>query len=186
MPAGGVFSGTGVSGTVAAGFVFDPNATGNGTFILTYTYDTGCPSIATRQASVLRITEVEPQTQFCANAGATALVASPAGGTWSGPSVSGTVAAGFLFDPTRAGPGASTLTYTVGAPGGSCAATLTRVVTVNPVPTIAFASVPVLRTNNPAPQLLAATPAGGYWRDAGVTTRRAATTSRPAPRARSS
>ncbi|WP_157887124.1 DUF7948 domain-containing protein [Hymenobacter sp. PAMC 26628] len=166
-PAGGVFSGPGVSGSVATGFVFDPKATGNGTFTLTYTYDTGCPSIATQQVSVLRITEVGPQTQFCANAAPTALVASPAGGTWSGPGVGGSVA-GYSFDPAKASPGANALTYTVGAPGGSCAATLTRVITVNPVPAIAFAPVPVLCTNNPAPQLLAATPAGGYWAGFGV------------------
>ncbi len=159
-PVGGTFSGFGVSGSMATGFVFDPGILANGTITLTYTYDTGCPSTATRQVGIMRITDTPPRSPFCANAYPSLLEAYP-GGVWTGPGVSGSVAAGFLFDPSQAAIGANALTYTVPSAGGTCAATLTRVVTVVAAPAVALTPLPVLCSADNAGHLLVASPAGG-------------------------
>jgi len=163
-PAGGTFSGPGVSNGV-----FSPAVAGPGTFTITYTVGAGtpCASTATRRVTVLSATA---GTDFavCASGGPVRLAGAPAGGTWSGPGVSGSVAAGFVFTPTAAlGGTQQTLTYTISAADGSCAATSQLVVSVASLPVVvASALAPVCATSSAMP--LAGSPAGGTWSGPGV------------------
>ncbi|GAB3877751.1 hypothetical protein GCM10028824_38390 [Hymenobacter segetis] len=165
-PAGGTFSGPGV----ANGF-FDPMVAGAGTHTLTYTYFNGCTVALTQQVRVAFVSAGGPQ-RLCTPGPAPALVGTPAGGTWTGPGVTGSAATGFVFTPTAGLAGANTLTYTVAttAPGSAatCTASSSAVYTVVPTPVISLTPVPALCTATLTRQRLTATPAGGYWTGPGV------------------
>ena len=156
-PAGGVWAGPGVTGTVSTGYVFTPATQSLGAVTLTYTVSTGlCQS-----QSTLQVTVVAPPTvtfpplspnSFCATSPAVTLAAQPAGGTFSGPGVSN---GGFF--PVSAGPGTHTLTYTYTT--GGCTATATQQVTV-----VVANAGPALSLCTPvAAQPLTGTPTGGIW-----------------------
>jgi hypothetical protein len=111
-PAGGIWSGLGVQTVPGGGYQFVPTAVGPGVYPLTYTVAT----TGICQA-VLRVnyTVIAPATMDfpviadqCNVSPPVQLRATPAGGTYSGPGVTGTV-----FDPTLAGPGTHLITYTV-------------------------------------------------------------------------
>ncbi|AHJ99314.1 DUF7948 domain-containing protein [Hymenobacter swuensis] len=167
-PAGGIWTGPGVSGSVAAGFVFTPTQALLGTQTLTYTV-TGvgpCGGVSSLRLTVVPsppITFTAPaQTSFClgpTNPAPVTLSATPAGGTFSGPGVSGN-----LFIASLAGPGTHTLVYTVNASG--CRLQTTRTVTV----TQAFAGASLNVCAGAGPQALTGTPAGGVWTGPGVAT----------------
>jgi hypothetical protein len=108
--------------------VFSPNLV-TGSTTITYTYPLGCLGKATRQVEVVRASAGSNQT-VCINAAPVALVGSPAGGTWSGPGVNGSVATGFTFTVVPALAGVVSLTYTQQATDRSCAATSVRRITV--------------------------------------------------------
>ncbi|ALW84565.1 hypothetical protein AUC43_05375 [Hymenobacter sedentarius] len=173
-PAGGTFSGPGVSGSVATGFVFTPNQS-TGTVQIVYTLNAdGCVVQGTRDVTIGNGVSAGADQTLCAEAGAQALVGSPAGGTWSGPGVSGSVAAGFVFTPSAALVGPQTLTYTATSTG-TCSNTATRLVTVTALPVLNFAPLPQPAYCLPvagAPALpavpLVATPAGGTFSGPGV------------------
>lgn len=105
-PAGGTFSGTGVTGNA-----FDAATAGAGTFTITYAYTdaNGCSASATSDITV----NAAPAVTFgavaalCVYDAAVTLVATPAGGTFSGAGVTGT-----SFDPDAAGEGTHTISYT--------------------------------------------------------------------------
>jgi hypothetical protein len=175
-PAGGTWAGPGVSGSVAAGFVFTPSAALAGAQVLTYTVP-GATAACTVSAR-LTITVASPvaatataQASVCAGSGPVALTGGqPAGGIWSGPGVSGSVAAGFVFTPTLALVGPQQLTYTVTSAaacgGGSSRATATIVVLA--APTVVLPADTVLCPGSRQAFRLQATPAGGVWSGAGV------------------
>jgi gliding motility-associated-like protein len=128
-PAGGTWSGTGVSGSG----LFTPSTIGN--FNLTYTYTpaaaTGCPP----QTDVMVMSVTSPQAanagldqNICLGASPIQLTGSPAGGTWSGAGVT----AGGLFTPSVVG----NVTLTYGFPAGSCYSPNQMVVTVYGLPTV--------------------------------------------------
>lgn len=105
-PAGGTFSGTGVSGTT-----FDPAAAGDGTFAIAYDYTdgNGCTGSASGNITVnpAPVVALAPLTDVCVyNASFTLTGGTPAGGTYSGTGVT----AG-SFDPATAGLGIQTITY---------------------------------------------------------------------------
>jgi gliding motility-associated-like protein len=176
QPSGGIWTGPGVSGSIAAGFFFTPSPALAGAQVLTYTVpgataactasakltitvDTPMPAAATAQASV------------CSGSGPVALTGgSPAGGTWAGPGVSGSVAAGFFFTPTLALVGPQQLTYTVtttaACGGGTSRATVTIVVLA--APTVVLPPDTVLCPGRNQAFRLQATPAGGVWTGPGV------------------
>jgi gliding motility-associated-like protein len=164
-PAGGVWSGPGVSGSVAAGFVFTPTPALLGTHTLTYTV-TGvgpCGGVSTVRLTVVPAPTAAftpAATSFCLNATTSApvpLSATPAGGTFSGPGV----VAGFFY-PSNAGAGTHTLVYNVNANG--CLLQATQAVTV--VRAVAPPSFAVC--SNGAATPLIGTPAGGVWSGPGV------------------
>ncbi|MCW3085679.1 MAG: hypothetical protein JWP12_3045 [Bacteroidetes bacterium] len=127
---GGSWSGTGISNTAAG--TFNPSTAGVGTYVITYTIGGSCGNTDTVSITVTpqanaSITAVAP---VCINTSSFTLTAATSGGTWSGTGI--TDVTNGTFDPTIAGSGPHTITYSI---AGSCGATATQTVTVNPLPT---------------------------------------------------
>ena len=154
-PAGGTFSGTGVTGNL-----FDPSA---GTQTITYSYTdlNGCSASATTSITVNPLPVVSAGTYgpVCIDAADITLAGTPAGGTFSGTGVTGN-----LFDPSV---GTQTITYSYTDANG-CSASATTSITVNPLPIVSAGTYgPVCI--DAADITLAGTPAGGTFSGTGVT-----------------
>ncbi len=124
-PSGGSYSGTGASGTQ-----FDPAVSGLGSFPLTYTYTdgNGCTNSAIETITVIQGPTVTLSTfsDVCdTDAFFTLTGGNPSNGTYSGPGVTGGV-----FDPSAAGVGTHTITYTF-TDGNGCDGTANETITVN-------------------------------------------------------
>jgi len=108
-PSGGIYSGTGVSGSS-----FDPGTSGAGTFTITYTITNGFG--CTDQASDDMTVHASPTVTFTVNDNLACVYhgpitlsgGSPASGTYSGTGVSGGV-----FTPSTAGNGTHNVTYSI-------------------------------------------------------------------------
>lgn len=127
-PAGGTFSGDGISGSN-----FTPQAATNGTHVVTYTYvdPFGCSnaddqSVVVNDLPVVTFSGLSPA--YCEDASSVALTGSPAGGTFSGPGIIGN-----SFSPVAAGVGTHTVAYAY-TDGNGCSDTYTQQVVVNDVP----------------------------------------------------
>ncbi|MDN3635365.1 choice-of-anchor A family protein, partial [Neolewinella lacunae] len=124
-PVGGTFSGPGVSGNS-----FNPAAVGPGTYTILYSLNqNGCES----EASIIVMVAPTPDVlvaplSVCVGDAAVQLSASPSGGTFSGPGVSGN-----MFNPSGLTAGSYTITYTYTSPEG-CTASGTATATVRPEP----------------------------------------------------
>ncbi len=153
-PAGGTFSGTGVSGNS-----FDP-ASGSQTLTYTYTDANGCSNTATSAITVNPLPTVNggSYASVCADNGPVALAGTPAGGTFSGTGVSGN-----SFDPAN---GSQTITYTFTDANG-CSNSATSPITVNALPTLNAGNYPAVCIDN-GTVALAGTPAGGTFSGTGV------------------
>ncbi len=156
-PAGGTYSGTGVS----AG-MFDPSA---GTQSITYDYTDayGCAHSTTNTITVNTAPTVSQSaiSAVCDNSGMLALTGgSPAGGTYSGTGVSGG-----NFDPMS---GSQTVTYTY-TDGNSCSNTATTSITVNAAPTVTQSAISAVCDNSGMLTLTGGSPAGGTYSGTGVT-----------------
>ncbi len=129
-PATGTYSGAHISGGQ-----FNVQSAGVGTHIVNYTYQDGitlCTRIITFQVTVHPLPEVVfniPQ-PICQGNGMISLQATPAGGSFSGPFVSGN-----SFDATQANVGNHLLTYTFTDQNG-CAASDKAVFEVLPLPQV--------------------------------------------------
>jgi len=144
-PAGGTFSGTGVTGTN-----FNPSTAGAGTHTITYTYITlGCTYTTTRNIVVnpLPVVSINPQANLCLNGVPVVLVGNPAGGTFSGTGVSGS-----NFNPTTAGVGTHTVTYTY-TDGNGCTNSTTRNITVIALPTASTVGATSVCQNAASPNI---------------------------------
>ncbi len=124
-PAGGMFSGTGVSGNT-----FDPAGMGASTTTITYSYTdaNGCSNSATQNAVINANPSVSLGTfaDMCDyNAAITLSGGLPAGGSYSGNGVS----AG-MFDPAAAGLGSSAITYSY-TDANSCSNTAVSTILVD-------------------------------------------------------
>ncbi len=119
-PAGGTWSGPGISATG----LFNPLEAGPGVHLPTYTVSVnGCTVSGKRQVTVLSTPTVRPDLTVCITDVFVKLTDfSPTGGTWSGKGVR----AGDVFDPMEAGVGTHTLTYTA----GGCPNVATQKITV--------------------------------------------------------
>lgn len=108
-PVGGTYSGPGVS----AG-QFNPATAGVGTHTITYSFTNaqGCSDQATSTITVTASVTLTAPGVSCENAGTVSLSGSPAGGSFSGPGVTG-----ITFNPLSVGPGLYTITYTVSGSG---------------------------------------------------------------------
>jgi gliding motility-associated-like protein len=170
-PAGGTWSGPGVSGSVQNGYFFTPTAALLGPQTLTYTYvGTGqCTSQASLQMTVtpppVAAFTPLPRTAFCSqapNLPTYQLTGTPAGGTFSGPGVTGS-----SFAVGSAGVGTHTLTYTYTLNG--CTAQATQQVSVAPPPAVVPGPDTLVCPDYRLPIRLRATPAGGVWAGPNVT-----------------
>lgn len=161
-PSGGSYSGPGVSGGN-----FDPLVAGLGTHTLTYSYTdgNGCANSTTVQITVLQIPilSMPAVPDVCNNDAPFALVGLPAGGTFSGP---GTSALG-IFDPSAAGPGVHTITYSQTGANG-CSASVTQTVTVTAAPVVTIGALTALCANDAAITLSVGLPSGGSYSGPGV------------------
>jgi gliding motility-associated-like protein len=159
--AGGVWSGTGVTGNL-----FDPSS---GTQNVTYTVGTApCDDVVTQSIVItpsLDPTWVSPGT-ICETAGTVdlaALLTGDTGGTWSGTGVTGST-----FDPAGLS-GNISITYTIGV--APCVGTDTQDIIVNPdVDPTWTAPVSLCQTSAPVDLATMITgTAGGTWTGTGMT-----------------
>lgn len=124
-PAGGVYSGPGVSNGI-----FDPVVAGVGTHTITYTVtDNGCSGAATRSLTVMPFTEasIVPIAPLCSGSSNVLLSAVPSGGQWTGSGVSFGI-----FNPSMAGPGVHEVIYSANNNGCLTADTVQVVVEATP------------------------------------------------------
>ncbi|MBC3539045.1 gliding motility-associated C-terminal domain-containing protein [Rufibacter sediminis] len=127
-PAGGVFSGKGVSGAT-----FTPATAGVGKHVITYINDglNGSCGAVTQTVEVISSTlNLGPDTTLCPGSMVPfQLRANIAGGTWSGPNISSSG----MFTPPAGFSGSVNVTYSITQP---CPATGTRKITVLPPPSM--------------------------------------------------
>jgi large repetitive protein len=157
-PAGGTFSGPGVSGNT-----INPSLAGTGTHQIIYNYGTG--TCASADTAIIR---VDPQPTITTNSeticfgDTTSLLADGAGinGTYSwSPSTS--LSCSNCADPL-AFPGTTTIYTIIGTNSFGCSNSTTSTVTVNPLP-IVSAGPDLVLCDQPIAELLNGTPAGGTW-----------------------
>src|SRR6185437_14094114 len=110
------------------------NATTNNSGVYTVTVTAnGCTAISSTSVTVINTASVSisPAGPFCSNASATTLsVTSTGSGIWSGTGI--TNANSGTFNPSVAGAGTHTISYTI---GGSCGSADSTVITINAAPT---------------------------------------------------
>jgi hypothetical protein len=163
MPAGGMYSGPGVSGGT-----FDPALAGQGSHPLQYTYTApnGCASTAIRTVQV----QGAPQVTFggvnsvCIDQPSFQLMAGrPAGGFYRGPGISTNV----FFDPALAGVGSHLITYVYTSSAG-CIDSASRTIIVNPLPQVDLTPFDTFCADVGPITLSGGTPAGGTYIGPGV------------------
>ncbi len=161
-PAGGVYSGPGVSG----GF-FNPSS-GVGPHLITYTYTDayGCTGSDAKTLVVNSLPSVQlaAQASVCVSAPPFALAGgTPTGGIYSGTGVNSSTG---VFDPsTGAGPHLITYTYT---DGNGCVSSASKTLTVNPLPSVQLSFLPSVCPTDPPYLLTGGLPQGGTYSGLGV------------------
>jgi hypothetical protein len=164
FPAGGSFSGPGITGTD-----FTPSTAGSGIHTLTYTYTdpNGCVNSASTQVTVYALPTVAfagLNTAYCLSQTPSALTGFPSGGTFTGTGLSGAS----TFDPQVAGAGGPyALTYTFTDANG-CTNSSSQTTTVNANPTVSFSGLAAQYCNNNAVASLTGTPTGGTFSGPGI------------------
>ena len=162
--AGGIFSGSGVSGNN-----YDPSATTAGAHTIKYTFVDAntCTSVASDIMNVLDTTAVTlilSDDKMCVNEAPQAItVVSVAGGTLSGSGVSGN-----NYDPSTTTIGAHTVTYTF-TNANTCTSKAIDVMTVIDTTNVSLILADHEMCRNEAPQTIAiASPTGGVFTGNGV------------------
>ncbi|MBK7570143.1 MAG: SBBP repeat-containing protein [Bacteroidetes bacterium] len=161
-PAGGTYSGTGVSGGI-----FNPSIPETGTTSITYTYSSasGCQSSASTNVTVSAIPTVtlSALSPVCQTASAVTLSGgSPSGGTYSGTGVTGN-----SFDPATSGVGTFAITYSYTNANG-CSSTAQSTMVVNAVTTASMSTPDAVCDNTSSFALTTGTPSGGTYSGTGV------------------
>lgn len=161
-PAGGVFSGLGISGNT-----FNPAVSGVGNHSITYTYTNnfGCSSSTIQPAIVNAIpviTFTNLQTQYCSNDAATSITVTPTGGTLSGNELNGN-----SFDPNYVGAGSYRVYYEY-TNANSCYNKDSFNIMVNSVPNVTIGSLPASLCSNGNAITLTGAPIGGSFSGNGV------------------
>lgn len=165
LPAGGTYSGTGVTGSQ-----FDPvTAGGAGTYNLSYSFTdgNGCANSVTSTITVDTLPTITwtAFNDICDNAPAITLSeAAPAGGSYSGTGV-----AGGQFDPAATGgAGNYTITYNY-TDGNGCSSSDDQSITINPSPVVDLGGDTTLCNNIPTVTLDAGSGASYVWSLDGLT-----------------
>lgn len=161
-PTGGTFTGPGVSGSA-----FDPAVAGVGSHTITYTYTDGntCTNSISQTVVVNPLPVVSflgLPTQVCLDGSVSTLTGTPSGGTFSGPGVSGN-----SFNPSVAGSGTHTITYSY-TDGNFCTNTSTQTVVVDTLPVVSFSGLLNVYCEDASPVLLTGSPAGGVYSGNGI------------------
>ena len=156
-PAGGTFTGTGVTGGI-----FDPSAAGTGAHEITYhyTYFNGSSTECAFFINVHPMPEVScpGDVSVCVNEAAFPLSGSqPEGGTYTGDGVSGNI-----FDPALAGIGSHAIVYTFTSEAG-CTSDCEFTITVNPLPEMTCPGDTAVCEDVAELVLPSAFPEGGTW-----------------------
>lgn len=163
-PAGGTFTGTGVSSNN-----FNAAVAGVGTHSITYVYadSLGCANAASANQVVNALPTVSLSTlsNVCNNTPSFAL----SGGTPSGGVYSGTGVSSGNFDGNSAGTGTHLITYTY-TDGNSCTNFDSTDITVDLKPTVAFSTISDQCANASAFSITGGTPASGVYSVNGITT----------------
>ncbi len=139
------------------------NVTDAGIYTVTVSNAAGCSDEKSQSVVVnpKPVIEFTMQEAICANAPVLPLTATPTGGLFSGPGVSGN-----QFDPAAAGTGVKTITYTYTNAEG-CSASKSADIRVHDVSTIVFTLPPAVCINGGVISL-SATPAGGVYSGDGL------------------
>ena len=153
-PAGGTFTGTGVTGVTFS------TSSGTQTISYSYTDATGCANSATATITVNQqpVVSAGNYTSACTNAADIVLVGSPVGGTFSGTGVTGS-----NFDPSV---GTQSITYSY-TDGNACSNTANTTITVNSLPVVSAGTYVNQCANSPLLTLVGS-PVGGSFSGAGV------------------
>jgi gliding motility-associated-like protein len=161
--AGGIWTGTGITDSVNG--TFDPATAGIGTFTVTYTISGACGNSDTALVTITNnsdATIVQPSA-ICEDAMPFNLSAATGGGIWTGAGITDSIAG--TFDPSSAGSGSQTITYTI---SGSCAAMDTVIISISPLANSGITPVSTICVGA-APFNLVAASSGGTWAGPGIT-----------------
>ena len=156
-PAGGTYSGTGVTGGM-----FSPSA-GTQTITYDYTDPYGCAhaSNAVITVNTNPVVTLDPINAVCADAGSVPLTGgAPAGGTYTGNGVTGS-----NFNPIA---GTQAITY-IYVDGNLCMGSATETITVNTNPTVTQDPISAVCADAGSVVLSGGLPAGGTYSGTGVT-----------------
>ncbi|REJ84315.1 MAG: T9SS C-terminal target domain-containing protein [Bacteroidetes bacterium] len=161
-PAGGVYSGPGVSGGV-----FNPANAGAGVHTLTYTYADagGCSNSASSSIQVNSLPNVSLASfsNLCINSSPVLLSGGiPAGGIYTGAGVSGG-----MINPALAGVGNHVVTYSF-TDANSCSASASNTILVSDLPIVSLASFNDVCLNSSPVSLSGGNPIGGIYSGLGV------------------
>ncbi|MCF8226739.1 MAG: immunoglobulin domain-containing protein [Bacteroidales bacterium] len=143
-PAGGVFSGNGIVDLGSGNYAFNASDAGVGTHTITYTYTSanGCVNSTTQDVEVgVQLTLGGLSADYCADDAIETAVATPTGGSYnvvSGLTDNGDGSAD--FDPSVAGAGSYTITYTNNSIVG-CPTSISTTVDVHSLPTPSIAGL---------------------------------------------
>lgn len=162
-PAGGTFWGPGVSNNT-----FVPYYAGAGTHDIYYSVSVGgsCQALDTFTVEVFAsptVTLGPIDASYCVNATAVTLVGTSAGGTFSGPGVSGTT-----FDPAAVGVGGPYIIWYTYTDGNGCVNTDAQITEVTELPALSWVGLQNDYCTNGDFVVLQATPAGGTFSGTGV------------------
>lgn len=115
--------------------LLDLDASGAGTFNITYITSGTCPDTATFTINISSgiAANINPTNALCLGDASITLTASPIGGTWSGNGI--TDSANGTFDPSTAGVGNHTIYYAI---GGACPTSDSIVISVVEQPTVSL------------------------------------------------
>ncbi|MBD3636857.1 MAG: PKD domain-containing protein [Crocinitomicaceae bacterium] len=160
---GGTWSGTGI--TNATNGDFDPIAAGPGTHTITYTIAGACGDVQTTDIIVNNTANaaITPVGPFCDSDPVVVLTGADPGGTWSGTGITNTTNGD--FDPTTAGVGTHTITYTI---SGACGDVQTTNIIVNQLMDATISAAGPFCDGDAAVNLNAVDP-GGTWSGTGIT-----------------
>lgn len=164
-PAGGTWSGNGITNPSTG--AFNPAVSGVGTFNAIYTVSNNfnCSNTDTVQVTVNALPNAafSSPSSVCNNAALVQFTATTPGGYWTGPGVVDSLQGD--FDPTTLNPGSYQITYT--ANNNGCTSTSSNSITVVAAPNVQIASQNALCDNGPIVSL-SATPTGGTWNGNGI------------------